>query len=187
MSRVWFTSDTHFGHANVIKYSDRPFSDVVEMDEMIVKAWNERVQPGDLVYHLGDFALSKPSHAIRLAKRLLGQKYLIFGNHDKRLRKDKEFLKEWIWARDLEQITIDGQKITLCHFAMVTWNKSHHGAWQLHGHSHGSLPDDPHALRLDVGVDCWGYAPVSFEEIRMRMGKKTFRPIDHHGRDDEEE
>lgn len=176
----WFTSDTHYGHANIVKYSARPFADMAEMREAMIANWNARVKPGDLVYHLGDFALCDVEDACKIAKRLVGQKYLVFGNHDKRLRKDKTFLGHWIWARDLEQITVEEQKITLCHYAMLTWNQSHRGSWMLHGHSHGSLSDDPGALRLDVGVDCWGMAPVSFAEIQARMATKTFTPVDHH-------
>jgi calcineurin-like phosphoesterase family protein len=177
---VWFTSDTHYGHKNVIEYSHRPFNDVEEMNETLVTNWNAVVRPGDLVYHLGDFCLGSQELAIKTVKRLNGQKYLVFGNHDKRLRKDLEFLGHWIWARDLEQIEVEGQKLILCHYAMLTWNQSHRGSWQLHGHSHGSLADDPHSLRIDVGVDCHNMHPVSFETIRDIMSKKEFKPVDHH-------
>jgi len=64
---------------------------------------------------------------------------------------------------------------------MRVWNKSHHGALNLYGHSHGSLPDDPHALAIDVGVDCHNFTPISFEQVKKIMSKKTFKPIDHHG------
>lgn len=178
---VWFTSDLHFGHANILTYSERPFDDVRDMEESLILNWNACVQPGDRVYMLGDFALCDVERATKIAKRLNGQKFLIFGNHDKRLRKDKEFLSLWVWARDLESIEVDGQKLVLCHYPMVTWHGSHRGAWMLHGHCHGSLRDDPHALRVDVGVDAWQYMPVSFEEVANRMSKKTFKPVDHHG------
>lgn len=102
-------------------------------------------------------------------------------NHDKAMRKSKEFMGPWVWAKDLADITVEGQKITLCHYAMHTWNKSHHGAWQLHGHSHGSLKPDPNMLRVDVGVDCWSYSPVSMAEIAKVMAEKTFKPVDRHG------
>lgn len=182
---VWFTSDTHYGHARVIEYSKRPFSSVEEMDERLVENWNAVVQPGDRVYHLGDFAFCPVERATEIARRLNGQKFLIFGNHDKRLRRDGKFVGSWIWGKDLEQIDVEGQRITLCHYAMRVWAKSHHGTWQLFGHSHGTMPDDPHSLQLDVGVDCWDYHPVAFETIRERMSKKEFRPVDRHGEDRE--
>lgn len=182
----WFTSDTHFGHERVIGYSGRPFSSAKEMDEAMIHNWNAVVRPGDCVYHLGDFALCDEDRAVRIAKSLMGQKFLVFGNHDKRLRKNNQFMGQWIWGKDLTQIEISGQKIILCHFAMLTWNQSHRGAWQLHGHSHGSLTPDPKTLRTDVGVDCWNYAPVSYDEIAKLMSTKTFVSIDHHGKRDDE-
>lgn len=180
MTKVWFTSDTHYGHGNVIKYSKRPFVDTNDMDEAMADRWNSVVSKGDLVYHLGDFCLNTTEHATAIASKLRGQKYLIFGNHDKALRKSKEFLGHWIWAKDLTQIEVQNQKITLCHYAMRTWASSHHGTWQLYGHSHGSLPDDPHSLSVDVGVDCWDYTPISFEQLKERMTLKTWKAVDHH-------
>jgi calcineurin-like phosphoesterase family protein len=178
---VWFTADSHYSHRNVIDYCSRPFATVEEMDEALIDRWNSVVGPGDLVYHLGDFALGRPEAAVAIASRLRGNKYLVFGNHDKYTRKNDAFLKHFVWARDLTQIQIRDQKITLCHYAMLTWASAHHGAWSLHGHSHGSLPDDPNALRLDVGVDVWDFFPVSFETLQDRMMTKNFRPNDHHG------
>lgn len=145
----------------------------------MIEAWNAVVLPGDLVYHLGDFALTRPERAAEIAGRLRGQKYLIFGNHDKVIRNDKEFLSKWIWAKDLHQIEVQGQKITLCHYAMRTWNQAHRGAWQLHGHSHGSLKDLGYK-QIDVGVDCWGFKPISFEEIKEKMSTRFFDAVDHH-------
>lgn len=178
---IWFTSDTHYGHRRVIEYAGRPFTDVDMMNNEMIRRWDERVKPGDLVYHLGDFALCEAGTATTIAKSLRGQKYIVWGNHDKGLRKDAKFVGQWIWNRDLTQIEVEGQKIILCHYAMKTWNQMHRGSWQLYGHSHGSLPDDPASLQLDVGVDCWDYAPVSFEQIKQRMAQKKFVPVDHHG------
>jgi calcineurin-like phosphoesterase family protein len=76
-----------------------------------------------------------------------------------------------------------GQKIILCHYAMKVWNESHHGTWQLYGHSHGSLPEDPNARQTDVGVDSWNYTPVSMEQLNILMAKKKWKPIDRHGTD----
>lgn len=70
--QVWFTSDTHFGHANIVKYSGRPFEDVYEMNAALVRNWNETVKPGDLVYHLGDFALCDVENAVKIVERLAG-------------------------------------------------------------------------------------------------------------------
>lgn len=79
--KVWFTSDLHFGHKNVITYCDRPWKDKEEMNEALVKLWNEQVKPGDKVYVLGDFSLS-PKMVQKYAPRLNGDKILVCGNHD---------------------------------------------------------------------------------------------------------
>jgi calcineurin-like phosphoesterase family protein len=177
---VWFTSDTHYGHAHVIDYAKRPFVSVEEMDEALVSSWNAVVKPGDSVYHLGDFALTRPERAAEIVRRLKGQKFLIFGNHDTRLRDHGDFVAAWVWARDLTQIRVGTQKIMLCHYAMRTWASAHHGAWQLYGHSHGSLAESPTMRSTDVGVDCWGYAPVAFETLQERMAARNWEPVDHH-------
>lgn len=179
---VYFTSDHHFGHANIIKYSNRPFASADEMNQALVERWNGVVAAGDLVYVLGDFSFQDPGVATDVVRQLNGSKYLIWGNHDKHLRKSTAFMREFVWCKDLHQIQVEDQKIVLCHYAMLTWNQSHRGSWMLHGHSHGTLPEDPNALRIDVGVDAWDYYPVSFAEIREKMSKKTFKPIDHHDR-----
>lgn len=181
MQNYWFTSDTHFGHSRVIEYSKRPYVDVDEMNEALVDQWNSVVRPGDCVYHLGDFAFLRPPDAVRLAQRLNGQKFLVFGNHDKRLRDNKPFLDQWVWAKDVAEITVNDQKIILFHYPLVTWNKSHYGSWSLHGHCHGSLLESPHARRQDVGVDVWNYTPVHFDELKAKMDTKVFKPVDHHG------
>lgn len=176
---IWFTSDTHFGHANIIKFVGRPFKSAEEMDEIIIERWNERVRPGDSVYHLGDFALMQKTTAEVEAyvKRLRGQKFLIQGNHDhKRTRKAKGFQE----VTPYKEIGVGDQRIILMHYAMKVWNRSHHGSWQLHGHSHGSLPRDFERKQLDVGVDSWDYRPLSFEEVSKEMGRHTFVPVDHH-------
>ena len=117
---IYFTSDLHIGHKNILEYSKRPFESIEEHDEMLVQNWNSIVKPGDLIYCLGDFALCSAERATSIAKRLMGNKYLVFGNHDKRLRKDQPFCSQWIWTKDLTDITVADQKIILCHYALLT-------------------------------------------------------------------
>jgi calcineurin-like phosphoesterase family protein len=190
--QVFFTSDTHFGHANVIQYSARPFKDVAEMEAAIVERWNETVGPGDRVYFLGDFALTRPADAVRIARSLNGEKHLIFGNHDKALRKKKEFLDCWVSTQDYKEIKVTDpdapdveHRIILSHYPFLTWNKSHHGSWNLHGHCHGSLPSsltgsNHPARRVDVGVDVWGFRPASFTALLAVMGGRPGEVVDHH-------
>lgn len=184
---IWFTSDTHYFHRQVIEYCNRPFSSVEEMNEALIANWNRVVSPKDIIYHLGDFAFCKADKAIEIVKRLNGKKHLIFGNHDKSLRKSKEFLELWESTQDLKEIKVPDEtaptgtrKIVMCHYPLVTWNASSYLSFSTHGHTHGNLYDDPHSLRCDVGVDCWNYTPVSFEQIKEKLSKKNFKPVDHH-------
>lgn len=172
---LWFTADNHWGHANIIKYCKRPFASVYEMDEALVANWNTRVQPGDRVYHLGDVSFyRKPEETRALLSRLQGDIYLIRGNHD-----DKLPLERFVSVHDLYEIRHQSQRITLCHYAMRVWNRSHHGAFQLFGHSHGTLAGV--GKSMDVGVDCNNYAPISFDEVAELMGKRQAELVDHHG------
>jgi calcineurin-like phosphoesterase family protein len=176
---TWFTADTHFGHSNIIKYSNRPFASKDEMDSKLIENWNTEIGQYDTVYHLGDFCFRSQSEGQSILDRLNGKKHLIVGNHDK----VGVGLKGWESIDHYKEVSIDGQFIVLCHYAMRVWSKSHHGAWQLYGHSHGSLPDDPNALSFDVGVDCHNYQPLNMDDIRRIMKKKTWKAIDHHGRE----
>lgn len=169
---VFFTSDQHYGHKRICEFAKRPFANADDMAEEFIKRHNEVVKPGDRVYHLGDFSFQKPRDATNIARRF---------NHDEELRDDEDFEAEWVWCKDLAEIKVGDQKIVLCHFPMMAWNKSHHGSFHVHGHCHGTLKPDQGALRVDAGVDVWDYRPVSFEEIAREMSKKTFVPVDQHG------
>jgi calcineurin-like phosphoesterase family protein len=79
---VFFTSDTHFGHTNILKYCDRPFSSTEEMDEEIIRCWNSVVKPDNIVFHLGDFAFGTIAQWETYRNRLNGHIHLILGNHD---------------------------------------------------------------------------------------------------------
>lgn len=196
---IWFTSDHHFGHARVIEYSKRPFKDAVEMGEVFIQNWNAKVQPGDSVYYLGDFAFLRPDAVPDLVKRLRGQIHLVRGNHD-RFLKDKRREFGFAWVGEYKEIKIGEQKIVLCHYPFLTWNQRHHGSWSLHGHSHGSLPRDYSTRRLDIGVDAVAallspdgekyqaaYRPLCYEEVEAEMKKHGISAIDHHEEREDEE
>ncbi len=182
---IWFTADTHFHHRNIVKLSSRPFASLEEMSETIIARWNERVGPGDVVYHLGDFALSwgnKDGPLIDgILQRLNGQKWLIRGNHD---RKEVLTNPRWIKVLDYHELKVDlgsrvKQKIVLCHYPFLVWNGNHRGSWMLHGHCHGNLPD-PGGKIIDVGVDCHDYAPLSLDALADWMAQRPIEVRDHH-------
>lgn len=169
MKNIWFTADTHFGHKNIIKHCQRPFFDVKEMDETLILRWNRQVKPEDTIYHLGDFAWRDEEYYF---KRLNGYKALIVGNHEKCKAVNK---LPWVFMRDLYELKGFDKPITLCHYAMRVWNRSHHGSINLFGHSHGQLPGN--TQQLDVGVDCWDFYPVSWEEIKEQLA--TLEPYNN--------
>jgi calcineurin-like phosphoesterase family protein len=166
---VFFTSDLHFDHANIIKYCNRPFSSVEEMRETLIKNYNKVVKPNDTVYNLGDVSMKANYEQLaHFFSRLNGAHIILRGNHDS----DKHFIelaKNGIIQSYNEAIgaSINGQYIWMSHYAHRVWNLSHRGSWHIYGHSHGSLP--PYGLSYDVGVDGNNYAPVSFDQLAVIM------------------
>ena len=166
---IFFTADTHFGHANIIKYCDRPFKTVEEMNEEIIMRWNQVVTPKDSVYHLGDFCFGDPE---KYMERLNGTLFLIRGSHDK--HSEKYCAKDSIVKMNFCSDEFGNPRwIVMCHYAMRSWAYSHFASWHLFGHHHGHLP--PHGLSFDVGVDVWGFRPVSLHKIEAKM--VTLQPI----------
>lgn len=177
----WFTSDTHWAHDKVLGFDNRPWATIEEHDEALIQNWNAVVQPGDVVYHLGDVSWHKRLLDIEiLLGRLHGTKILILGNHDVG---HVEKATGWAKVTPYLEISERGQKVVLFHYRMVVWNRSHHGSWALHGHSHGNLPVNYDARTFDVGTMCWNYRPISFDEVAEEMQKHTFVPVDQHGRE----
>jgi calcineurin-like phosphoesterase family protein len=190
---IYFTSDNHFWHYNILhKFQPNRKqlgSNIDEMNEELIRRWNETVKPEDEVYNLGDFAFqSDPDKINNLLSRLNGKKYFIYGNHDQTMKKHRDQLKHHFeWMRDYHELRHDGEFIVLCHFPFAVWNKMHHGAWHLHGHCHGSYIE-PHGNRIvDVGIDSphvtskYEMRPFSFEEIKAYMSTRTFKSLDGHG------
>lgn len=183
---IFFTSDQHYGHKNIIKYANRPFADVEEMNEALIANHNATVRKTDTVWMLGDFAFLRPDRMKSILYRLNGQKNLILGNHDGDIRRHRrDYIGEGLFnmITDAKELKWNGYHICMFHFANRVWNKSHRGSWMLYGHSHGSLP--PFGKSVDVGVDDKNitdeYRPVSFEEVRAFMAKQEFEKVDHHG------
>jgi calcineurin-like phosphoesterase family protein len=172
---LFFTGDTHFGHRAVIKYGKRPFADVDEMDAELIRRWNVVVPDDGIVYHLGDVSFRKNAATVAILKRLHGRKHLIEGNHD---HLNAEAKAQFVDIANYRELKIDGRKIVLCHYPLESWNQMAYGSWHLHGHSHGNLAE--FGLRVDVGVDCWSQAPVSYGELVQYMSTKSIEARDHH-------
>lgn len=218
MRNVFFTADGHFGHGNIIKYCNRPFLSLSDqahwlakggtwendveryrlssesikmMDDTIIDNINKTVGADDVLYHLGDFAFGDKHRYHQVCKEYRERInckniHMIWGNHDHPNQIHDLFSSN----SQFKEININGQIITLCHYAMAIWNKSHHGAWQLYGHSHATAEGwldsmMPNRKSIDVGVDnafrlLGEFRPFSFEELVKIMGKKNGHSIDHH-------
>lgn len=181
---IWLTSDTHFGHTNIIKYCQRPFAHTDEMDEALITAWNERVRDDDVVWHLGDFTLKSRGFARRIVSRLRGQIHVLGlpWHHDSGWVPKTFGPSDTLFSASGHPVVIappivvlkqpiNGERtiLTLSHYPLAEWEQRWRGGWHLHGHSHGTHDGD--GPRIDVGVDCFDYAPVALEALAAPMEK----------------
>lgn len=153
----FFTADTHFGHAGVIPWCDRPFSSLEEMDEILIQNWNNTVKPGDYVTHLGDFAWRDPA---KYRSRLHGHVRLVLGNHDNR---NHALKAGFDWVKELYFGKFCNRPIFCLHYPCLAWPSKTYKSWHLFGHVHGRRKGP--AMSLDVGVDVHNYRPISFDEV----------------------
>lgn len=174
---IYFTSDSHFGHKNIIKFCHRPFENSHQMNLHMIQAWNSIVKPDDTVYHLGDFTFSLTRKwSIRLIENLNGKIIIIKGNHDREnmlnYYRNIGLIESWCYNKD---ISYDYNGKT------YDFSLSHYPHYPLkgidliclHGHVHGihehREPHTKHQKVLDVGVDSIGYVPISIENIIERI------------------
>ncbi len=131
-----YTSDLHFGHANVIGFDHRPFGNLNEMDHVMIKLWNSRVQKDDTVYIVGDLCY-RSSHAPEwYLRQLKGHKILILGNHDWQILKNENALRYLEGVEKMMTVRDGERQICLCHYPMAEWDGYHGGSWHIYGHIH---------------------------------------------------
>ena len=171
MSSKFFVSDTHFGHANIIRLSHRPFDSVEEMDEALIQNWNSVVRDNDEVYHLGDFSFrgGGMDYLTGVFRRLRGRKHLLRGNHDG----VDTFRLPWASVGDQYRGKAGKIKVHLMHYPMREWDGYWRGVVHLHGHTHGTIPDLPGSM--DVGVERIGYTPIEISDVTARFADWTSR------------
>jgi calcineurin-like phosphoesterase family protein len=182
MTKVYFTADTHFFHANIIKHCpNRPYPGTVgamQHDEWLIDLWNSTIEKKDIVYIVGDFAFGNKPLVEKLLGKLHGQKHLIIGNHDGSSSKSPNYFASMSQIKDLNfkasvhPFLKKDFDLALCHYPLVSWNRKNYGACMVHGHCHGRI-DDFNAktgdLRVDVGIDgklareCGGF--ISMERL----------------------
>lgn len=180
-SNVFFTSDTHFNHANIIEFCKRPFHDVFHQDENLIQLWNEIVPPNGIVFHGGDFIWTGQIDRVRdVVKQLNGDIYLSLGNHCYQNRLDRQIFKTIFKdVQDMYYITVQDEdhqykrmNFQLCHYPLMYWRSNY---YHLHGHVHSGprcKPQDKvpfHYLRYDIGVDNNDFKPISYETLKLKF------------------
>lgn len=163
---IFFSSDHHFWHENIIQMDNRPFNNLEHMHEEMINRWNSVVKDTDQVYYLGDFSFEKLEKTKSILYSLNGTIYFIQGNHDKYF-KDLNESSKIIKLPPLWDFKINGTRYILCHYPMREWRGSHGGSIHLHGHSHGKLP--MYGYSMDIGVDCNNFYPISIEQVNKEM------------------
>ena len=180
---LWFISDTHFNHENILKFTNRPFSTIQEHDESLINNWNSVVKPQDTVFHLGDFCFGGRPKWKEIRDQLNGHIILIVGNHDqKNITQGIETLFDYVSQQ--MRITVDGRTVYLNHFPFLCfshWNPEVYGdgvSYALSGHTHIRKNDtgfDAEFTKMylptqyDVGVDFNNFTPISWEEVNNKI------------------
>ena len=179
---LYFTSDHHFGHANIIRYCNRPFADVDEMNRALVDNWNDTVSASDEVWVLGDVAMGQRQETLKLVRELHGRKFLLPGNHDNCWHGHKngeqhlalyyECGFEHIFGGDTT-VELAGEEVLVSHFPyrndgpndeqFAKFRPIDRGGWLLHGHVHNNWRQ--WGRMINTSVEAWDYRPVSAETI----------------------
>lgn len=167
---IYFTADTHFGHENIIKFCNRPFSDVHEMNEYMISAWNARVRANDTVFIIGDMFFKSEENPEHILSRLHGSKRLIVGNHDHGWLSKLNPNRFFETIDGILEYSDNGKNFVMCHYPLLTYR--HETKWyMIHGHIHNNTDLDfwpllkSRPLVLNAGVEINNFMPVSFEEL----------------------
>lgn len=192
---LFFTSDTHFGHKRIPEFCPYTRPQGVspeEMDEIMIKRWNEVVPKNGTVFNLGDVTFWRDYDKLaNIYRRLNGQHHIILGNHDELVIENRRRLIDDGFVqsiRDYHEIRVEGHKVNLFHFPMAVWNKNHHGAFHLYGHCHGSFKAV--GKQMDVGWDTLDLGkpfvdhipgPISWQQVYDCLSKREKVVQDHHG------
>ena len=168
---IYFTSDLHFGHSNIIKLCNRPFASSDEMDAALTRNWNATVKRNDEVYILGDFTM-KPAGAHKYLAALNGRKHFIRGNHDRFLDNFEQYDADFVWVKDYHVLKHNEQAFVLFHYPILEWAGFFRGAIHLYGHVHNSETSNARISAMsgpafNVGVDCNGFRPISIEDVLL--------------------
>jgi len=180
--RTWITSDLHFGHQNIMKFCpdsrSRFHHDVGYMNEQMIREWNETIDIGDKVYILGDVAFLPADQAVKIMRRLNGDKILIEGNHDRKLLNDPVFRSCFVEVHPYLTVTYEKTRVIMFHYPIAEWDQMHRGAVHFHGHLHGGKSGLEEYRARDMGMDATGVIAVTME--RAIADAMTGKVKGHH-------
>ena len=168
MKNVWIWSDIHFGHTNVIRYSDRPYKDAMHMDESLIASFNSKVKPDDISIWVGDVSFSGEQRTKQIVHRLNGYKILIVGNHDiekKRRIKPMSFDEVHLCYN----LTLDNMPLAFTHYPMD--NLPPHW-FNIHGHVHKNghrIDEIKTTAHYNVNCEFLDYTPINLETLVERI------------------
>lgn len=167
---IYYTSDLHFGHTNVISFDNRPFTDVDEMDKYLIDVWNLRVKDDDHVYIVGDVCLDNKLNIEKYLEQLKGHKHLIKGNHDGKLLKNQKAIECFESVADILQISDEGRRVTLCHYPLAEWPGYYRNGWHVYGHIHNNKKEAYYIMKnmeraLNASCCINNYMPVTLDEL----------------------
>lgn len=192
-NKLWFMSDLHYNHENVIKFNRRPFENVKEMNWHIEQELINKVGPGDILFDMGDLFWKTDETTMKNVISLASPKewYKILGNHDNYNVYRKSYIGTlFTLLSDILEINVDHEgrnyRLTLCHYPMISWNGKARGTLMIHGHCHGNIDNintESTDLRVDVGFDGilakkTGSFLISFEDILEYMKEKAGGSLD---------
>ena len=176
--KLFFTSDLHFNHKNIIKFCNRPYENIDEMNNGIIDNWNSVVPKDGIVLLLGDVSWKGKNETEHLLDQLNGTVYFIEGNHD----------PEWVskhYENSYDTLLVkltdneDGYEydLHLSHYPLLEWYRSQNGGIHLHGHCHGSndVIDSTNYQRLDVGLDSHDMFPISWDKIKTILNQRYLK------------
>lgn len=185
MSNIWFSSDQHFYHKNILKFQPHTrmgLTDLDEMNEIIIENHNGVVKPEDTIFYVGDFSFGDAKQTRNIIRRLNGNKILILGNHDHVIEDNRDIQLMFSSVHTEYTLKIDKKtSVFMHHFPFHIWEKAHYGTFHVHGHCHGGLKQE-NMRRLDIGIDNrpeGDMMPWSWDEVYATIKDKAFKI--HHG------
>jgi calcineurin-like phosphoesterase family protein len=197
---TWFTSDLHFGHNNIIRYTQRPYRDVHDMNEALIANWNNQVAADDHVWVLGDVAMGDINQSLQHIGRLAGTITLVAGNHDRMFtgpdHKQEAWTQRYLDAgfntvlHGTHTIELGAHTVTVSHFPYEGDSRGDerysdrrpddNGQFLLHGHTHGLWRQN--GRMIDVGIDAWGGTLVNATTLAELVdnGPANLAPLTWH-------